>query len=226
MKRYAWCIAVLGVGLAAWTALLPHVDAADDEGWISLFNGKDLDGWKANENPGSFTVQDGAIVAHVVADKPDEKHPISHLFYEGPVADHNFRDFDFRATVMTRPGANSGIYFHTKYQDRGFPKAGYEVQVNNTHKDPKKTGGLYAVRDVFEAPAKDNEWFVEEISVRGKHVTIKVDGKILVDWTEPEGFQAKGMPERKIDHGTFALQGHDPKSEVLYKNIEVRPVRQ
>jgi hypothetical protein len=106
----------------------------------------------------------------------------------------------------------------------GWPDAGYEVQVNNTHKDPKKTGGLYGIKDVFEAPAKDNEWFTEEISVRGKHITVKVDGKTLVDWTEPEGFEAKNFPGRKVDHGTFALQGHDPGSEVRYKSIEVRPL--
>ncbi|HEX3656071.1 MAG TPA: DUF1080 domain-containing protein [Pirellulales bacterium] len=201
------------VAALAWSSA-SSVQAAE-EGWIKLFNGHDLDGWKAGENPDTFSVKDGAIVAH---------GPRSHLFYVGPVHEHDFRDFDFKAVVMTRPGSNSGIYFHTLYQEGGWPSQGYEVQVNNTHRDPKKTGGLYGVKDVFEAPAKDNEWFTEEISVRGKHVTVKVDGKTVVDWTEPEGFEAKGFPGRKIDHGTFALQGHDPNSEVLYKSIEVRPI--
>jgi hypothetical protein len=201
------------VAALAWSSA-SSVQAAE-EGWIKLFNGHDLDGWKAGENPDTFSVKDGAIVAH---------GPRSHLFYVGPVNEHDFRDFDFKAVVMTRPGSNSGIYFHTLYQEGGWPSQGYEVQVNNTHRDPKKTGGLYGVKDVFEAPAKDNEWFTEEISVRGKHVTVKVDGKTVVDWTEPEGFEAKGFPGRKIDHGTFALQGHDPNSEVLYKSIEVRPI--
>jgi hypothetical protein len=213
MKKYAWCMLALVAGLA-WSSVSQV--QADEDGWISLFNGQDLTGWKANENPDTFSVRDGAIVAH---------GPRSHLFYVGPVDHHDFRDFDFKAVVMTRPSSNSGIYFHTSYQEGGWPQQGYEVQVNNTHRDPKKTGGLYGVKDVFEAPAKDNEWFTEEISVRGKHVTIKVDGKTVVDWTEPEGFLAKGFPGRKLDHGTFALQGHDPVSEVLYKSVEVRPIR-
>lgn len=212
MKKCAWYMVAI-VAALAWSSA-SSVQAAE-EGWIKLFNGHDLDGWKAGENPDTFSVKDGAIVAH---------GPRSHLFYVGPVHEHDFRDFDFKAVVMTRPGSNSGIYFHTLYQEGGWPSQGYEVQVNNTHRDPKKTGGLYGVKDVFEAPAKDNEWFTEEISVRGKHVTVKVDGKTVVDWTEPEGFEAKGFPGRKIDHGTFALQGHDPNSEVLYKSIEVRPI--
>jgi hypothetical protein len=214
MNRYA----VIGLALVLGGALLA-VGRADSksaaDGWISLFDGKDLDGWQANENTDTFSVKDGAIVAHGTR---------SHLFYVGPVANHDFKNFDIKAVVMTLPGSNSGIYFHTKYQETGWPDAGYEVQVNNTHKDPKKTGGLYGIKDVFEAPAKDNEWFTEEISVRGKHIVVKVDGKTLVDWTEPDDFKAEKFPGRKVDHGTFALQGHDPMSEVRYKSIEVRPL--
>ncbi|HEX4147870.1 MAG TPA: DUF1080 domain-containing protein [Pirellulales bacterium] len=215
MKKYACCIAAALCALALLGGA--ELRAADDDGWISLFNGKDLNGWKANENTDTVSVQDGEIVMH---------GPVCHLFYVGPVEQHDFKDFDFKAVVMTKPGSNSGIYFHTKYQDKGWPAQGFEVQVNNTHKDPKKTGGLYGVKDVFEAPAKDNEWFTEEISVRGTHVSVRVNGKEVVDWTEPADFVAKGFPGRKIGRGTFALQGHDPKSEVHYKSIEVRPVHE
>ena len=111
-----------------------------EKGFISLFDGKSLNGWKVNtENPKSMTVKDGNIVID---------GPRSHLFYAGDVADANFKNFVFRAQVKTFPKANSGIYFHTKYQDAGWPDAGFEAQVNNTHGDPKKTGGLYAVKAV------------------------------------------------------------------------------
>ena len=97
--------------------------------------------------------------------------------------------------------------------------------MNNTHRDPKKTGGLYDIKDVFEVNAKDNEWFTEHITVEGKHVVVKVDGKTVVDWTQPEDFvPPKNHKLRVIDHGTFALQGHDPGSEVHYKNIMVKPL--
>jgi hypothetical protein len=184
-------------------------------GWKSLFDGKTLDGWKASENKNTFSVRNGMIVA---------SGPRSHLFYVGPVQDANFKNFELKADVMTEPGSNSGIYFHTEYQETGWPNKGYEVQINNTHSDWRKTGSLYAVKDVNESPAKDKEWFTEHIIVQNKHVVVKVNGKTTVDWTEPEDFKLENQPGRKLSSGTFALQGHDPKSVVYFKNIMVKPL--
>jgi hypothetical protein len=135
---------------------------ADDEGWIKLFDGSTLKGWKANENPDQWKVQDGAIVA---------TGNRSHLFYVGEDANKpaEFKNFHFKADVMTKPKANSGIYFHTKWLDEGWPiHAGMEAQVNQTQGDPVKTGSLYNVDKNFEAPAKDDEWFTYEIIVKAK----------------------------------------------------------
>ena len=152
--------------------------------------------------------------------------PRAHLFYAGDVADANFKNFVLRAQVKTFPKANSGIYFHTKYQAKGWPNAGFEAQVNNTHGDPKKTGGLYAVKDVNPAPAKDGEWFNYEIRVKGKKITIKINGKVTSSWTEvPNAPHLKSMPGRKLGSGTFALQAHDPQSVVHYRNIRVKPLK-
>jgi len=201
--------------LALLLAALPAV-AADKDGWVSLFDGKSLEGWKANENPQTFSVKDGEIVV---------KGERSHLFYAGPVQNHEFKNFIFKAEVMTKPNANSGIYFHTKFQESGWPSKGYEVQVNNTHSDPKKTAGLYGVKDNFTAPAKDGEWFTMEIEVKGKHIVTKVNDKVISEYTEEEGAQRGGqMKERLVSSGTFALQGHDPGSEVHYRNIQVKPL--
>ncbi|MDY0165786.1 MAG: DUF1080 domain-containing protein [Thermoguttaceae bacterium] len=185
--------------------------AFGEEGWVCLFNGKNLDGWRANENPDSFRVEDGAIVVN---------GPRGHLFYEGPVQDHNFKNFHFKADVMTRPNANSGIYIHTRFQEEGWPSVGYEIQVNITHRDPKKSGGLYAVADVADPPAKDDEWYTQEIIVQGKRIISKINGQVLVDYTEPDGVEG----DRKLSSGTFAIQAHDPGSKVLIKNIKVKPL--
>jgi len=188
-------------------------EGVGSDGWISLFNGQNLDGWKASENQGTFTVQNGELVVH--GDR-------SHLFYVGAVNNANFKNFEFRAQVKTTQGSNSGIYFHTEYQETDWPRKGYECQVNTTHSDRKKTGGLYGVQDVIDnAPSKDDVWFDYSIKIEGKHVIIKIDGRTTVDWTEPDDWQRGG---RKIDSGTFAIQGHDPKSLVYYKNIMVRPL--
>lgn len=187
-----------------------------NKGWISLFDGKTLNGWKASEQPGTFSVEDGAIKV---------AGPRSHLYYEGPVMNHDFKNFEFKALVMTKPGSNSGIYFHTAYQDKGFPDKGFEVQVNNSHTDWKRTAGLYDIKDTKEVYVKDNVWFTESIKVEGKHVITKINDIVVTDWTQPDDFvPPKGHPGRIISSGTFALQGHDPKSVIYFKDIMVKPL--
>ncbi|SHF86447.1 protein of unknown function [Fodinibius roseus] len=191
--------------------------------WISLFDGRTLNNWQASENPETFSVEDGLI-------KVDG--PRAHLFYNGPVNDsigyttwdngNDFKNFEFMADVKTTEGSNSGIYFHTEYQEEGWPEKGYEVQVNNTHDDPRKTASLYAIKDVMnDAPARDGEWFTMYIKVEDRDITIKVDGETMIEYTEPEEVDREG---RVLDSGTFALQGHDPESVVYYKNIKVKPI--
>ena len=131
--------------------------------------------------------------------------------------------------MKTYKGANSGIYFHTAYQDAGWPAAGYECQVNATHADKKKTGGLYAVKDVLNnAPSRDFEWFDYGIKVEGRHVVLTINGKVTADWTQPEDWDPKkslkGMDGRKLGSGTIALQGHDPKSTTFFKELYIRPL--
>ena len=187
-----------------------------DDGWVSLFNGVDLDGWKASEKVGCFSVEDGAIKV---------SNGRSHLFYVGDVEGGNFTDFEFMASVKTTPGSNSGIYFHTRYQENGWPKNGYECQVNISHKDPQKSGGLYAAAKVSDPPAKDNEWYTHHMIVKGKHVIVKINGQIVVDYVEADDVSFKGWPGRKLSSGTFAIQGHDPKSIVYFKDIKVKPIK-
>ncbi|WP_247232127.1 DUF1080 domain-containing protein [Telluribacter sp. SYSU D00476] len=186
------------------------------DGWISLFDGKSLNGWKVGANSSTFSVKDGAIVV---------AGPRAHLFYEGPVNNHSFKNFEFKAQVMTTPGSNSGIFIHTDYQEDGWPAKGYEIQVNNSHTDWRRTGSLYAFDDVKEVYVKDNEWYTEHIIVQGKKITVKINDKTVVEYTEPEGVErTKGNEKKLLDKGTFALQGHDPKSVVYFKDIMVRPL--
>lgn len=204
--------------LALFALSMSFAMAADkvEKGFTSLFNGKDLTGWKisdANEN--TFSVKDGAIVAHGKR---------SHAFYDGPFNQHDFKNFELKVDVMTQPVSNGGIYFHTAYQDSGWPDKGFEVQVNNSFtKDPRKTGGLYMVQDNMNGVAEDGKWFTEHIIVKNNHVTVMVDGKKIVDWTQPADWAGpKNNPGRKLSGGTIALQGHDPGSTVMYKNIRIK----
>jgi hypothetical protein len=190
--------------------------AQSDDGWISLFDGRTLDGWRASENPATFRVENGVIVVH---------GPRAHLFYDGPVANHNFRNFEWKADVLTFPQANSGMYFHTEFQETGWPAKGYEVQVNNSHSDPRRTGSLYAIDDVNEMLVPDGEWFTQHVIVEGKRVRVLVNGRQVVDYTEPTAAQRPNdMAGRLLSSGTVALQGHDPNSQVHYRNIMIRPL--
>ncbi|MBO0951325.1 3-keto-disaccharide hydrolase [Fibrella forsythiae] len=182
------------------------------KGWVSLFDGKTLNGWKAAENPGTFSVEDGAIVV---------AGPRAHLFYEGPVNDHNFKNFEWKAQVKTMPGSNSGMFIHTAYQETGWPSKGYEIQVNQTHTDWRKTGSVYGKQDVKETFVKDDEWYTEQIIVKGNQVTILINDKVINSYTEPESI-SQGTGTQKLSSGTIALQGHDPKSKVYFKDIQVR----
>ncbi len=205
-------VSLMLVGLFSCTA----TKSQQSDGWISLFDGKTLNNWKVGQNAETFSIEDGAIVAH---------GKTAHLFYDGPVMNHNFKNFDFKAQVMTRPGSNSGIYIHTTYQEGGWPAKGYEVQVNNSQSDWRRTGSLYAIQDVKEVYVKDNEWYTEEVIVQGKKITIKINDKIVVEYTEPENVtRPKGMEQRLLSSGTFALQGHDPNSKVYFKDIMVKPL--
>lgn len=198
------------VALVALTAISLAADTKE-EGFVQLFDGKTFNGWKINEKPESWKIKDGAIVAN---------GPRSHLFYVGD--DKPFVNFELRVDCMTEPGSNGGIYFHTKYQDEGWPKYGFEAQVNNSQGDPKRTGSLYGVVDVLDKIIPDNQWYTETVIVKGNKVTIKVNDKVVVDYTEPADKKPGADFTRKIDKGTFALQAHDPGSTVHFKNIRVK----
>lgn len=179
-----------------------------------LFDGKTLDGWKAADHDECFKVENGAIVAG--------GGPMAHLFYVGSVGNHDFKNFELKIEVLTKPGSNGGIFFHTEPQS-GFLKKGYEAQIDNTHTDKRRTGSLLIIEDHETTPVKDDEWFEYDITVSGKRIVLKVNGVTTVDYTEPANPERpKGRENRILSHGQIALQAHDPNSTVLYKNIRIK----
>lgn len=178
----------------------------EEEGFVALFDEKTLSGWEANENPDSWAVlPDGSIRG---------KGKRSHLF-----SPKEFTDVHLRVDVKTTEGSNGGIYVRaTKTVEVPFPPA-YEAQVNCTARAPHRTGSLYIIApdgkwttpvQFAESPTRDDEWWTEEIIVRGNRIVIKVNGKTVVDYIDKEKVHARGR---------LALQCHDPRSTVFYKNI-------
>ncbi|MBN2327841.1 MAG: DUF1080 domain-containing protein [Candidatus Omnitrophica bacterium] len=208
--------------LAFVAALACAAQASENmDGWISLFDGKTLNGWKGSENHDSVKVEDGMIFCD---------GPRSHLFYVGDVGGADFKNFEFSADVKTMPGANSGLYFHTEYQEEGWPEKGYEAQINNTHHGEgdyyefKKTGSLYGVRNQYLSIVDDQEWFNMRIIVKGRHIEIFVNDMLVVDYVEPPRPERQKRVGRFLSSGTFAIQCHDPESKVYFKNIRVKPL--
>jgi len=191
--------------------------------WIELFDGRTLDGWRASENKASWQVRDGALAADGLK---------SHLFYEGPVHGADFRNFELEVEVLTRAACNSGIYFHTRYQEKDFPQKGFEVQINNTaagdgnYRERKKTGSLYGLRNIYKQFQPDDRWFKIHVAVRAKRVQVSLNGMLVVDYVEPTPpVIPDGMErERFLDHGTFALQCHNDGSKALFRSVRVRPL--
>jgi hypothetical protein len=237
VKFLPCAILLLGVVTGSWAAAAPP-----EEGFVSLFDGRSLDGWKVGENAHVFSVQKGMIVMEC----PTTTHSPAHLFYVGKVNHHDFKNFDLRAEVLTFPKANSGIYFHTKYQAADWPKFGLECQVDNSHIDWRRTGSLYGVLNITwgpEAPSAserahvkifskppvvDNVWYTQEVIYQNGLITVKLDGKTVLTYQMPQADVEHKLPTNMtwLPRGTFALQGHPPMageiSKACFKNIRVK----
>jgi hypothetical protein len=208
----------MGAAMAA-----PLATSAAKEEWIDLFDGKSMTGWRPSENKGSWKVVDGALAAD---------GPRSHLFYTGPVHGADFKNFEIEVELTTNPECNSGVYFHTQYQETGFPEKGFEIQVNNTARgdggylERKKTASLYGIRNMYKQLVPDQKPFKMSAAVRGKNVQIRLNGQLVVDYVEPTPpvIPEGGEKQRFLDRGTFALQCHNDGSKAFFKSVRVRPL--
>jgi hypothetical protein len=191
--------------------------------WQTLFNGRDLTGWRANVMPESFAVVNGAIRANATRES-------AHLFYVGDrkTGFVRFKNFELEATVRGEPNANSGIYIHTDMSvsnARNHLARGYEIQLINVAREPRQTGSLYDVVDLPQSPVDGTQWFRVRITVQDNHIQIAIDDRKVVDYVEPPNVKPpRGRPGRKLNPrgGAIALQAHDPKSVYYFKDIRIR----
>ncbi len=200
------------------------IRSAPAEEWVSLFNQSDLSGWRANNDPESFTVVDGVLRVQASGKTS------AHLFYVGEQLDgfEPFKNFELEATVRSEPNSNGGIFVHTDMSIRDSAKhlaKGYEIQLNSSEKEKRKTGSLYAIVDRPESPVDETKWFDVRVVVNGKRIIIKINSELTVDYTEPEDVQRP--PERAgrlfaEQGGAIALQAHDKNSVWYFKCIRVK----
>ncbi|MDR1957703.1 MAG: DUF1080 domain-containing protein [Planctomycetaceae bacterium] len=192
-------------------ASVPFSFAQDaDDGWVKIFNGKNLDGWKDNApgDGGEFAVENGEIVG---------KGTKNHLFYR-----EELKNFELKIDASINNKGNSGVYVKSPWVDKDWPTGGFEIQLNATHSDPVKTGSLYNIIKLFESPVPEDTWFTYHLIVKGDSLTVKVNDKVLYTYVDP----AAGTPETALKRisqkGHIALQQHDPGSHPKFKNVYLK----
>jgi hypothetical protein len=204
-----WLVAAMVFRPSAGQVALPATHtaeqpAAEETGFVPLFNGKDLAGWKAFDPKtlGQWKVQDGVLTC---------SGPPSYLFSERS----DFQNFRFRVEAMINDSGDSGQLFRAQFGP-GTPR-GYEAQIDIIDKVAIKTGSLFLpdVPQVLVSKAlhRPGEWFTQEVIADGNHILVKVNGETTVDWSDPE---------HRYSRGNFALQHHDPSTVVKFRKVEVK----
>jgi len=188
---------VVALGAAPYAAARPF-DYAGSSGWVALFNGKDLTGWKINGDE-KWVVDDGTILCESLANK-----------YGYLTTEKTYHDFDLKLKFKGEAAGNSGVFFHSKITGID-PEHGPDIEGMQVEVDPnpgKHTGGLYESggRGWVAMPTAEGEkalklgeWNDLEVSVRGNHVVTRVNGVVVSDFTD-------ATP--KFTDGVIGLQIH------------------
>ena len=180
--------------------------SAQNNQWVSLFDGATMAGWERVGNEKSvWKVIDGSLSG--------SGPPSMLVNTSGP-----YKNFRYRAEIKISDGGNSGLYFRTTRKP-GFLD-GYEAQIDSTHTDPIRTGSLYGMCNVYKKLVEPDTWFEYEIEVRddkwrGRELT-RI--KIIVNGDELYEFMDF---EKTFKEGHFAFQHHDPESIVHIRKVEV-----
>ena len=230
MKRFTMLLLALGVLATAST--LAAAELTEDmkkDGWVAIFDGKTLDGWKSNETKEGFKVENGCIVGF--GDR-------NHLYFMEELG-----NFELKIDVKINKNGNSGVYIKSQWQDAAWPTTGFELQVNSSHSDPVKTGSLYNIIKMYKAPHGDDEWFTYYLTCKGNTLDVRVNDVLIYTYIQPEGGRRPGgssyvpsgqggqpgqappiteQNKRISQKGYIALQQHDPGSIPSFKNIFIK----
>ena len=181
----------------------------------SLFNGTDLDGWRIDQTKASeFSATSEGELS--ISSGPGQLESVA-----------TFSDFIFSTQIRTNAdGLNSGIFFRSI---PGGYSNGYESQIQNQcqEDDPAKpvdcgTGGIFRRVDARRVNAFDQEWFSKTIIAVGPHISVWVNGYQVTDWTDKRKPDANPRRGLRTDAGTIILQGHDPTTDILMKDLRCR----
>jgi hypothetical protein len=183
-------------------------------GMASLFNGKDLAGWKTYpEMKSRFTVTPEGWI--------NVKDGRGQLESEGQYA-----DFTMQLDVYANGrGLNSGVFFRCI---PGETMNGYECQIQNAIVDgdrakPKDcgTGGIFRRQNARKVVSNDFEWFTLTLHADGPHVATWVNGYPVADWTDTRPADKNPRKGLRREAGTIMLQGHDPTTDLSFRRLRI-----
>ena len=200
MKRLA-CVALV-TGFTAFACSSPP-SIPPDAGWITLFDGSNLDHWNRTGNA-NWRIEDGVVVA-------DRGNGLL-------VSKKTYTDFQIRAEFWVDENANSGIYIRGSDPNKVASATAYEVNIFDKRRDPAYgTGAIVDVAKVAPMPKAGGKWNVYEITARGDRLTVVLNGVQTADVRDgkhPSGVIA-------LQHGT---DGVGNTGVVKFRKVQIRPL--
>ena len=198
LRQYILATSVLA--LAAGGA----VSAPDKDGWVQLFNGKDLSGWRLRHESerNGWKAENGMLV---------NTPPSTDL-----VSDQKYRDFELHYEYMIPPRSNSGVYLRGRY----------EIQIDDAHgREPEshQNGAIYGVITPSSNASKPaGEWQVVDTKIVGDRATVVLNGTKVIDNAQIR-LTGGALDDKEAEPGAIMLQGDHGK--VTFRNLRIRPIK-
>ena len=197
--------------------------ASQSDGWIQLFNGKDLTGWK-HVGPGGDTVENGLIKTH---------GGMGLLWY----TQKKFGNCVLRVVYKAAPKANSGVFIQIPLPPKDpwdAVNSGYEVQILEQSDYPSfneyhRTGALYSISKAGTYPPSADGWNTMEITMEGYQTVVRINGVTVSAWDPSDPVLPRTYwyePQRgpRPDVGYIGVQNHNEESRVYFKEVSVKPL--
>jgi hypothetical protein len=172
------------------------------DGWVSLFDGKNLDEWNG-DGTATFKIEDGSVVA---VDKKDPKATTSYL-----LSKKTYKNFALKAEFFVSDDANSGIFLRCDPKAIG-AKTCYEFNIFDQRPDPSYgTASIVYIAEVNPMPKAGGKWNTMEITANGRHLTLTMNGTKYVD-----------VRNGLFEDGYIALQFG--VGTVKFRKVDIKPL--
>jgi hypothetical protein len=207
MARFATLtMALLCAAIAGYQYTGIASGQASGDGWITLFDGRNLDQWQGEAgNNATWRIEDGSIAV----DKKD-KDPKAIVSL---ISKQSFGDFELRAEFWVSDDANSGIYIRCTDPDKANSKTAYEVNIFDTRPDPSfGTGAIVEVAKAATVLKAGGKWNTYEIVAKGPKFTVTLNGVKTVD----------GAQDSRFPTGRIALQYG--QGTVKFRKVQIKPL--